>query len=394
MRRPPFLPLAIGAALALLAAAFLPSARAEEPDRSRWLAQRTYAKQATFPAPGGASVEAYAPAEGPASEVEGAWFRFLLLENGDVAESFAVDVTRVADQPTRLELFWEDQGPESPGVLVGVARVAEDARWLESVRPLLATALAVRAEWRAASALLAEGAARPDAHARHPLVLTSYRALERLHAAHPAHLGILADLLAADQLLVPLEAGSDRGANLAFAWREHVAAWRAAAAQGADDRLQARTAVVCTLAEGCYAHAAFVLSQIPEGEEAEIEAFRAGIRALGQESQEFFGTHEPEGPKGALRVEVLRCTAEPPAGTLFHRLTFLAAPRSRPESSPVWYSLTCERTEARTRWALYGWVGGSRRLLHLYGAEEPSNETVVEEVVALAHQAVGAEAPK
>jgi hypothetical protein len=397
MRRPRLLSLTVGAALALATAALIPTARAEDPDRSRWLVGRTYEKGPSFTTADGKPVEFYvASQEGPAGEAESAWFRFLVLENGEVAEAYAVDVTRTADQPTRLDLRWEDEGPETAGVRVAAALAAEDALWLEAARRTLTIALTVGPAWREASARLSQAAAVPEPAARHPSARSAYRALERLYAATPEHLGVLADLLAADQLLVPLEVGSDRGANLAFAWREHVGAALAAARSLDDVGPPLRTAVVCALAEGCYAHAALALAARPEREDPEDEALRAGLVRLGQEAQENLGTVAVDGPKGALRLTTVRCAAEPVGGgLLFYRTTYFTSTPSRSaETTPVWYSLTCERTDARTRWSLYGWVGGSRRLLRLYGPEEPDGEAVNGEVLRLAQAAVGAEVPK
>src|SRR5262245_60576136 len=95
MRPSSLLRTGVAAALVLAAAAVLPSARAEEPDRSQWLVGRDYKREAAFTAPGGGGIEAYVAAqEGPAGDSEDAWYRFLLLRKGEVVETYAVDVTR------------------------------------------------------------------------------------------------------------------------------------------------------------------------------------------------------------------------------------------------------------------------------------------------------------
>lgn len=397
MRPLRFAPLAVVGALALAAAALLPSARAEEPDRSQWLVGRPYEKSASFTTTGDASVELYvASQEGPAAEAETAWFRFLLVKQGEVLESYAVDVARMAGQPTRLDLRWEDQGAEDPGVPVGAALVPEDGQWLDAARLMLANAVAAGPAWRDGSARLAQAAEASDLEARRVLALAAYRALERAFQATPAHLGLLHDLLVADQILVPLEVGSDRGANLAFAWRAHVASANAVGRDEVDVHEALRTAVVCSMAEGCYAYAAAILGKMVEGDDPEFDALRLGVQRLGQQEQEGLEPQTVDGPTGSLTVAILRCAADPVGdGLLFHRFSFFTATQARPQDvTPVWYSLTCEKTEARTRWSLYGWVGGSRRLLRLYGAEEPDGETVIGEVLNLVRVAVGAEEVK
>jgi hypothetical protein len=392
-----FARMAVVGALALATAALLPSARAEEPDRSQWLVGRTYERSARFTAPGEAEVEFYvASQEGPASEAETAWFRLLLVKQGEVVESYAIDVTRTEGEPTRLDLRWEDQGSEDEGVRVGAALVPEDGQWADAARLLVANAVAAGPAWREASAQLAQAAEATDLAARRPLALAAYRALEGAAERHPTHLGLLNDLLVADQILVPLEVGSDRGANLAFAWRAHMATARSVSRDDMDFREALRTALVCSMAEGCYAFAASVLATQVEGDDPELDTLRAGIQRLGQQEQEHLTPTAIEGPTGALLVAGVRCNAEPVGeGLLFHRLSFFTTTTARPhDPTPVWYSLTCEKTEARTRWSLYGWVGGSRRLLRLYGAEEPDGDAVTEVVLGQMRAAVGQEQVK
>src|SRR5688572_30304357 len=116
MRRPSLSALPAAGAFVLAAALLLPSARAEEPDRSQWLVGRTYERATAFPAPGEATVEAYvASQEGPAGDAESAWFRFLVVRNAEVVETYAGDVTRNVGDATRVDLRWEDEGPEGTG---------------------------------------------------------------------------------------------------------------------------------------------------------------------------------------------------------------------------------------------------------------------------------------
>jgi hypothetical protein len=156
------------------------------------------------------------------------------------------------------------------------------------------------------------------------------------------------------------------------------------------------TAAVCALAEGCYAYAVQALKGLPEEGDEGVAALRAGLERLGQSEQEVFTPMAVEGRTGKVAVAVARCNADPVGdGLPFHRLTFLTATEKKHgEATPVWYSLTCERTEARTRWTLNGWVGGARRLLKLYGAEEPDGTATIDEVLGLIGTAVGREEGK
>src|SRR5688572_21641271 len=166
-------------ALALAAAVLLPSARAEDPDRSQWLGARGYERGPTFTAPGQATVETYvASQEGPAGDQESGWFRFLLIEGGEVAEVYVVDTARGPDG-ARLDLYWEDRGTETTGVRVGAAVVPEQGQWLDAARVMLHNAVSARAAWAEGALRLSQAAGSSDPHERRPLALAAYRALER-----------------------------------------------------------------------------------------------------------------------------------------------------------------------------------------------------------------------
>ena len=95
------------------------------------------------------------------------------------------------------------------------------------------------------------------------------------------------------------------------------------------------------------------------------------LATLGQDQQALVSDDRFQTPSGEVRLASFRCPGEPTdGGAPFHRLTWLTFGGASGEvPTPVWYSLTCERTGERSRWALYGNVGGSRRLLHLFAGE-------------------------
>lgn len=386
------------AALALLlvaAGALVPGARADEPDRSAWLVGRTYGT-ATVARIGDAVLEVYAASDlDDAKELEEAALRVLVVRGQDVVESYHADRTRLEGERRRLDVRWEDQGAEDPGILVSISLLEAPQTDAEAAQRAVTAALAAAGPWGDASTLLATALAEADPALRRPLALAAYRALESASAAHPTHLGILHDLLVADQALAPLVAGSDRGANLAFLWRAHVSA---AMRSGDLDlgREARRTSALAALAESCYGVAATVLGNAAEGDDADLDALKPALERLGQHEQEFAGSTPVVGRGGTVALEVSRCAAEPPADApLFHRLTFtLRTPNEPAVPSAAWYSLSREPSSDHARWALYGWVGGSRRLLHLYGAVEPEAEPVAGEVLALVRAAVGAEEGK
>jgi len=374
MRRPDrrLVRLAAIVVLAAWVAAATPSAHAGDP-RASWLEGRAYAKQATFVA-SGRTVEAYvakADDEATGPDVH----RFLVVEGEEVRLAFTARATALDDATWRVRLAWFVDDVEAEPVEVAVAR-AETSAVAATARRLVEDALAAWASWTDASALLERAIAEASPDARRPLALAATRALERAASAHPDHAGLARDVLAAYELLLPLEAGTDRGANLSFLWRERLRTLRARFGASDDEfgALGARALATCGLAEGCYALALAGATYATTHGLAFGEEVLATLEVLGQERQEGAGSETLSTRRGELRVVAFRCPAEPPDGGIpFHRLTVLTVPPGGDAAvpTPVWYSLTDERAGERHRWALYGNVGGSRRLLRLYGATEP-----------------------
>lgn len=363
-----------------LTGAWLPPsvARADDP-RASWLEGRTYEKRETFTS-GGKTVEAYvAKLEEADADRETALHRFLVLEGESVAHGYSARVHPVEGQPSRVELAEFVPDVEATNPPIEIATAPSDAAYAMS-RRLLEDTLAADPLWRAASTTLEKAIAETEPEGRRPLALAATRVLDRIYAAHPDHIGLLHDLLTSYQLLLPLEAGTDRGANLSFLWRDRLKTAIRMLGEGSDeaDDLVGRMLSSCSLAEGCYALAAVAGDFAKAKGHAYGEIVFAEVARLGQDKQEAQGQETLPTPRGELRLAAFRCPEEPDAGGIpFHRMTVLTFGASSAQvPTPVWYSLTCERNGERSRWALYGNVGGTRRLLHLFGASEPASDEV------------------
>ena len=296
-----------------------------------------------------------------------------------MALGFSAHVHAVEGKPSRIALAPFVPDVEATNPVIEIAEGPADAAYATS-RRLLEDALAAQAPWDAAAGTLDKAIAEVEPEARRPLALAATRALDRIYAAHPDHVGILHDLLTSYQLLLPLEAGTDRGANISFLWRDRLKLAIRAFGEGSEeaDDLVARMLSSCSIAEGCYALAALAAGFATQHGKGFGEGVLAQLARLGQEKQEPLDQETLATSRGELRVASFRCPGEPDAGGIpFHRITVLTFGASSVQvPTPVWYSLTCERTGERSRWALYGNVGGSRRLLHLFGPTEPAPDEV------------------
>ncbi len=267
---------------------------------------------------------------------------------------------------------------------------------LELAQGLVGRLLEVEARWLAGARLLEEAARAqqdpedPSARAR---LRDATRALERVHQAAPWHLGIVCDLLAAYQLLLPYEVGTDRGANISFLWREACGTWLAGSPTEEERAVGLQCQLCCIFAEGCYPLAAELLEDPLLKEREEVEPLRRALAGLGQ------GTHESQerlslsGPRGHVHLQTITCPNPPRTnGLAWHRRVYLTyAVDSAGPPLPVWFSLSLEGEQGARRWALVGWVGGSRRVLRLYGAKEPEGAEVDALVTSLIQQTADAE---
>lgn len=376
-------------AVVLIVGAGLGAGRAEggdgDPARAAWTGDADYDVQKTV-AHGDLTLELLRrTGDLPPEGAEGA--HVVLVRRGpEIVDGYRTDLGQRPGGGLGLTLAWLDHRADDAGLLVAAAPSPADADLGDLALDLVRRTLAARPAWEAAAARLAEAVAAPDLETRHPAALAAYRALERARARFPDHLGILRDVLAAEGLLVPLEVGSDRGALLGFAWRRDVAALTAASTHPDEVAVARRTMATCGFAEGCYLLAAVPVEEAGDQDEL-LAALRPALRAAGQLVQEHgpvrtFG--DPASPRQCVQY---RCPGEPVEGFLFHRLTFLTARDDPREVLAPWFSLTAERTGDRVRWALYGWVAGSRRLLRLYGTSEPDADAVTDEVFRLLDRA-------
>jgi hypothetical protein len=143
-----------------------------------------------------------------------------LLREDDGALREAYDVARAGEQVEgQDELFTirrRAYAEEEQGSRIAESRGGLGDGGLELGRDIVTRLLAVEARWHTGARLLEEAARvqqdseDPSARAR---LRDATRALERAHQVAPWHLGIVCDLLAAYQLLLPYEVGTDRGAN-------------------------------------------------------------------------------------------------------------------------------------------------------------------------------------
>lgn len=370
------------------------SVGADDDDRSRWFEGRTFEKKEVLSLDG-RSIECYASKDDP----EGAdatvdRYRFLAVRDGEVKEMYSAFLN-TEGTGSHVFIFWADFGTEgTEATIVESARFDDSPASYGHVKSLLVDAVNARASWLAASELLGKAIIEAAPEARRPLALAASRALERAFAAHRTHWGLLHDLLVSYQLLLPLEAATDRGANLSFLWRDRLRIQRTAFIEAEDDEADslARTMGACSLAEGCFALTAIAANYATTHRESYAEELLAALAALGQDHQESAGRETISTTGGDVSLDFHRCPGDPPeSGVPFHRMTVLTlGPRSLGIPTPVWYSLTAERSGEKTLWALYGRVGGSGRLLRLYGNTEPSEETAKQAVLDHARAALGA----
>jgi hypothetical protein len=91
-----------------------------------------------------------------------------------------------------------------------------------------------------------------------------------------------------------------------------------------------------------------------------------------------------------VHLQAITCRAR--TRPAWHRRVYLTyAVDSAGPPLPVWFSLSLEGEQGARRWALVGWVGGSRRVLRLYGAKEPEGAEVDALVTGLIQQTADAE---
>lgn len=380
--------------LALAGVVQSPRVRADD-DRAPYFEGRSFDKHETFDLDG-RSIEGWVTRDDPdGADPAVDRFRFLGVREGAVQEMYSAFVKNEGGG-AHVFVIWSafDGGAAAPPVFVVSAHLDTAPVTYAAVRPLLVDAVTARAAWLAGSATLQKAVAEESDDARRPLALAATRALDREFAAHPNHWGVLHDLLVAYQLLLPLEAATDRGANVSFLWRDRLRTQRARfiEAEGDEADSLARTMGTCSLAEGCYALTSIAAEYATAHGVDCADALVAALTALGQEKQESLGHETVSTPAGDVLLDFRRCPDDPPeSGVAFHRLTVLTiGTHSNGIPTPVWYSLTAERSGEKSLWALYGHVGGSGRLLRLYGAEEPALDDVRKVVLDLAKSALGA----
>ncbi len=394
------LALARAATLAWLAVVGLGAASlgADEESESPWLSGGSFERAGSVHS-GSTAFHIWRRSDAEAAAAGDATLLTLLREEEGVVRE-AYDVARAADQVAELdELFTirrRAYAEEEHGSRIAETRGGMGDGGLELARSIVDKLVQVEPRWLTGARLLEEALRAQqdpeDASARGRL-RDATRALERAHQTAPWHLGIVCDLLAAYQLLLPYEVGTDRGANISFLWREACGLWLTGAPTEDERALGLLCQVSCVFAEGCYPLVAELLEDPLLKEREDVEPLRRALAGLGQ------GTHETQerlslsGPRGHVHLQAITCPNPPRTnGLAWHRRVYLTyAAESQGPPLPVWFSLSLEGEQGARRWALVGWVGGSRRVLRLYGAKEPEGADVDALVTSLIQQTADAE---
>lgn len=386
--------------LLLLALAALSgrSSRADDDDPSAvWLTQAPYEDLGSVEA-GPATRFRVWHRSGP-PEVEGAEVPELALlraEEGVIVEAYDVERETVTEGVVRLTVRRRTAADETLGSRIAEFPDGPGPLDLRGAGRLAQELLDVEPRWQAAAQRLAAALAaqrESEEESARGLLRDAVRALERARQAAPWHLGIVADLLAAYQLLLPYEVGTDRGANVSFLWREVCRQWEDGVLTEDEQALSASCQLSCAFAEGCYPLAARLLEHPLLSGRDDLQPVRGALVALGQAQSESGERVRVAGPRGSLDLLTLACPAEPRSASLpWHRRVYLTyPPDDEGPPLPVWFSLSLEGESSARRWALVGWVGGSRRLLRLYGRTEPAAAEVDTFVTGLVQQSADAE---
>lgn len=390
-----------------------PQAAIAEDASSLWLPEHgQYVPTGSFEA-GGSTFQIWQldaggqPAERGASETI-----VLRTEHGTVSEAydFARETSAVGSDIYSVRR--RTQAGDWPGSRMAEAADGPDRNALAYAPALLARLLEVEGPWREGARLLEEarqadlaGADLADAHlaeadlaeadaeSMRVLLRRAARALGRARDLAPWHLGIVGDLLDVYQLLLPYEAGTDRGANISFLWREACAQWQSGALTEFERSMGKSCEFACAFAEGSHLLAAHLATDAELQSYANLAPVESVLAAMGAMPCHLDGRTTVSGPRGAVDLVELKVEGARPSSHLpWQRRAYIVyAQGSRGPSLPVWYSLSLEGDATSPRWALIGWVGASRRVLRVYGPEEPAAYEVSALVRGLIQQVADAE---
>jgi hypothetical protein len=364
----------------LLGACLLPrsSARADEEREAAWLSSGAFTRAGAVEIAG----RAYPVWVNAESEGTGNAWLVVLFPGFDEPES-ACDVYRRASEgeDTVYSVRRRTDREDETSDLVEYFGLAPEVEAIDVARTVVNGLLDVEDRWNAAARTLGEAAETSDDDAARLHALQATRALERLHAQEPWHYGVVRDLLAAYQLLLPYEVGTDRGANVSFLWRPLLEDWQRGAVSTEDWRVALLGHLNLVFAEGCYAQVGAMLTEFGASDDPLAAPLFDALARLGQRDSLEVLRETVDGAHGSVVLATLATAGEPPEGVpLFHRRTWLLYDVNGSDIPlPVWFSLAREAPREAggdARWGLFGWVGGSRRLLSLYGAAPPETESL------------------
>ena len=385
--------LALLAALALLGLAG-PIVRADDAGPGEWAHDRAYKALGVHPDVAGAWGYARETLEEAGTLTEGAWL-WVLRTEGTPEAAYRVDA-EVGEGGSAFLTLSILEATDAEPVRVGGAEVDTGADREAAARGLVKAAAAAALDWASAVSVDAPTAADPlDAERR--LWRARARALEAAAEKHPAHWGILRDLVVCYARLLPLVAETPAASTLAVLLPRRLEDWETAwegHETPADARVARRCRTTLYLQMGPHALASAAAAQ--DAEDPELAAAMQVLNSLGYESMEPLEEVEAASALLPCTITGWKAAGEPKVpGTYFDRYTFVVGPKGEAHSFDTYY-LVSGRLLAEggaVRWGLYGLAGGTRKLLRLYGTTEPEAAVVKDQVKALVEGALAVAAP-
>lgn len=338
------------------------------------------------------------------SETIGAWV-WVARREGEPEFAYRVD-TKVSESVTHVFVQAKpgagaddaeapaEEGEVESAVHVGGAGIPSSSDRGAVVRALVKEADAASGDWaKATTVTVPDGPDALEVEKRRWRAIA--RALELARDAHPKHLGVRRDLVLAYARLLPLVAGTPTETTLAALIPAAVREWERACdgrATAADQRTAQRVLAGLYLQTGPHTLAMAALARL-EGD-PESQRLRDAFRALGYADVEFLDPVPVVGGVVPCSIHGVHATGEPQAaGAYFDRLTFLVVPDDGGpplETAFVLSGRAAPDASGSARWALYGVSSGRRRLLRLYGSDEPDGVLVRDAVTSLVSRSLQA----
>lgn len=190
------------------------------------------------------------------------------------------------------------------------------------------------------------------------------RSLEDARRSHPAHLGILQDLITAYGQVLSFEKRTARALNIGLLLPDLLREFEASGDLEPREATFVRKARASLyLKQGLYPLAARHL----RADDDEDKALLAVLAALKADKWDAGASLKVEAKVATVEVDVYASSAALEGQALRFFI---------PRNGTVWYTLTRQTS----RYFLVGWVAGQPKLLKLYGADEPGADTVARDV--------------